>query len=227
MNAELLKQQLADAILMLEQAGIFDCNGHFSVRVPDSDHIWINSGSSVRSALTMNDIVKIDLDGRLVEGTSAPPMECHLHTEIYKKREDVGSIAHPHPKWSTLFTMAGVPLEPVINQASTLADIQYFPTSLSVNTPEMGQRVAQTLGAHRIVLLRSHGAVIAAEGIIETFALTCYLEDNAERQYLATQLGKVTPLTAEERNTMANNLWKPNLLRKVWDYEYAKLKRSI
>ncbi|GGG00941.1 class II aldolase/adducin family protein [Paenibacillus abyssi] len=227
LSDESLKQQLADAILMLEQAGIFDCNGHFSMRVPDSDYIWINSGASIRSALTVSDIVMIDLEGKLMEGSAPPPMECHLHTEIYKKRHDVGAIAHPHPKWSTLFTIAGVPIEIVMNQAAVLGEIQYFPTSLSVNTPEMGNRVANTLGAHRIALLRSHGAVIAAEGIMETFALACYLEDNAERQYLASQLGAVNPLTAEERETMAGHLWKPNLLRKVWDYEYAKLKRSV
>jgi L-ribulose-5-phosphate 4-epimerase len=82
------------------------------------------------------------------------------------------------------------------------------------------------LGEHRIVLLKSHGAVIAGEGILETFVLTYYLEENAYRQYLAAQLGEVYPLSRDELETMEKNLWKPNLLKKVWDYEYCKLMRG-
>ncbi len=224
MNDHLLKHQLVTAIRLLERAGIIDCNGHISVRVPDSEHIWINSGVSVRSALTVDDIVMIDLDGNLVEGNTPPPMECHLHAEIYKVRKDVNCIAHPHPKWSTLFTMAGLKVLPVINQAAVLGEIRYYPTSVSINTPERGKQVAEVLGDKRIALLRSHGSVIATEGILETYALTYYLEDNAERQYLASQLGEVTPLSDEEMEIMGKNLWKRHLLQKSWDYEYAKWK---
>ena len=46
------KQMLADAILMLERAQVIDFNGHFSWRVPGRDCMLINSGRSVRSALT-------------------------------------------------------------------------------------------------------------------------------------------------------------------------------
>lgn len=218
-----LKKQLVEAILMLERAGIFDFNGHFSVRVPETDHILINSGKSVRSGLTIEDIVTIDLSGHLLEGTDPPPLEFHLHTEIYKNRKDVHSIAHPHPKWSTLFTVTRVPLLPVINQAAVLGEFQYFPHSYSINNADMGKQLAQTLGQHRVILLKSHGAVIVGEGILETFVSTYYLEDNAERHYLAAQLGEVHPLSPDELEMMGKHLWKSHLLQKVWDYEHFKL----
>ena len=74
-----LKQSLVDAILMMERAGIIDFNGHFSARPPDSECMLINSGKSVRSALTAADIITIDMNGKPVDGMDAPPMEFHIH----------------------------------------------------------------------------------------------------------------------------------------------------
>ena len=108
-----LKQMLVDALSMMERAEVIDFNGHMSCRLPGTDHVLINSGKSVRSALTVEDIIEIDLDGRPVGTEVVPPMEFHIHTEIYRRRPDVNAVAHTHPVWSTLFSMVGVPVEPV------------------------------------------------------------------------------------------------------------------
>ncbi len=221
-----LKQNLADAIKMMERARITDFSGHMSARVPGTNHLLINSSKSIRSTLTADDIVTIDLDGRLIEGVDAPPMEFHVHSEIYRRRPDVQAVAHVHALWSTFFSMAGVPLRPVTPQSSMLGEMPVFPKPTSINNKPIGEEVAEMLGGRRIILLRSHGAVIAAEGVIEVFALAVYLEENAYRQYMARQLGEPYVLSAEERELMAQNLWKPNLLKKTWDYHYANLRRN-
>jgi L-fuculose-phosphate aldolase len=217
------KQMLADAILMLERAQVIDFNGHFSWRVPGREQMLINSGASVRSALTSADIVLVDFDGNLVEGDAAPPMEFHIHSEIYRARPDVGAVVHTHPLWSTLFSMAGVAVQPVIMQAAVLGRIRLFAETASINRRELGQRLAAQLGDGRVIMLRSHGAVAAAQGIVEAFVLAVYLEETAQRQHMAAQLGAPTVLSDEQVTTIAHNLWKPNLLRKVWDYHHGKL----
>ncbi len=218
-----LKQTLADAIRMMERAKITDFSGHFSVRVPGTDYLLINSAKSVRSALTAEDIITIDMDGRLVEGVDTPPMEFHIHTEIYRRRKDVNAVAHAHAMWSTFFTMAGRPVKPVMPTAAMLGELRVFPKPDSINYKSIAQELAEMLGECRIILLQSHGAVIAAEGIMEAFVLAAYLEENAYRQYMASQLGEPRALTEEEIKLMAKNLWKPHLLKKTWDYHYQKL----
>jgi ribulose-5-phosphate 4-epimerase/fuculose-1-phosphate aldolase len=220
------KQKLVDALTMLERARIIDFNGHFSARVPGSDHVMINSGASVRSALTREDIITIDLHGRNIAGNTAPPMEFHIHTEIYRRRPDVQAVLHTHPLWSTVLNIAGHAIRPVIMQSAVLGEIKRFDTITSINSRKLGQAMAETLGNNRIVALKSHGAVIAAEGILEAFVLAVYLEETAERQYRAMQVGTPTALGAEEILTIKQNLWKPNLLQKVWDYHHAKLTRG-
>ena len=220
------KQMLADAILMMERAQVIDFNGHFSWRVPGSDRMLINSGQSVRSGLTAADIVMIDFDGVPVDGGPVPPMEFHIHAEIYRRRPDVSAVAHTHPLWSTLFSMAGKPVLPVIMQAAVLGPIRRFDQTASINNRPLAQELAAELGEDRVIMLKSHGAVVAAEGIVEAFVLGIYLEETAQRQHLASQLGEPAVLTAEQVATIGRNLWKPNLLRKVWDYHHAKLRRA-
>jgi L-fuculose-phosphate aldolase len=222
-QAQELKQQLADALLMLERAEVIDFNGHMSCRLPGTPYVLINSGKSVRSALTAEDIIAIDMQGKPVEGDVVPPMEFHIHTEIYRRRPDVNAVAHTHPLWSTLFSMTGETVLPVTMQAAVMGPIQQFAKTASINQKTLGEEVAAALGLHRVILLKSHGAVIAAEGIVECFALAVYLEETARRQYLAQQLGAATDLLAQEIEGARRNLWKPQLLRKVWDYHKAKL----
>ena len=211
---------------MLERARVIDFNGHFSCRIPGSSHLLINSGRSVRSALSVDDMVAIDLDGNLVLGDAPPPMEFHIHAAIYRRRPDVSAVVHTHPLWSTLFSMVGQTVKPVIMQAAVLGAIQAFDQTASINTRELGDALAAQLGEHRVIMLKSHGAVAVGADILEAFVLGMYLEETAERQYRAAQLGEPAVLTAAQVESIGRNLWKPHLLQKVWDYHYGVLKRG-
>jgi ribulose-5-phosphate 4-epimerase/fuculose-1-phosphate aldolase len=219
------QQTLVDAIRMLERAEIVDHSGHCSAR-RDTSSFYINSGASVRSALTVADIVLVDLDGGLVEGADRPPLEFHIHAEIYRARPDVHAVMHTHPRWSTLLTMVGKPFTPVYAQAALLGDVPVLDSPLSINTKPMGERLAATLGRGRAVLLKSHGAVITGAGIIECFALATYLEENARRQYMAMQIGEPYVFSEAEQQACRANLWSANLFKKSWEYYHSKLRGS-
>jgi L-fuculose-phosphate aldolase len=220
-----LRQQLADALSMMERAEVIDFNGHMSCRLPGTDHVLINSGKSVRSALSVEDIIAIDMDGKPVEGDVVPPMEFHIHTEIYRRRPDVTAVAHTHPLWSTLFSMTGERVEPVTMQAAVMGPIRFFAKTASINRKPLAEELAATLGDDRVIMLKSHGAVIAGSDIVEAFVLAIYLEETARRQYLARALGTPYALSAAEVQTIGANLRKPHLLQKVWDYHHARLQR--
>jgi L-ribulose-5-phosphate 4-epimerase len=221
-----LKQQLADALRMMERAEVIDFNGHMSCRLPGTDHVLINSGKSVRSALTAADIIAIDMEGKPVGGDVVPPMEFHIHTEIYRRRPDVNAVAHTHPVWSTLFSMTGQKVEPVTMQAAVMGPVQTFARTASINQKALAEELAAALGPHRVVMLKSHGAVVVGADIVEAFVLGIYLEETARRQYLARALGTPYTLSAAEVETIGANLRKPHLLKKVWDYHHAKLKSA-
>ena len=221
-----MKAQLAEAIRMLTRAELIDHSGHASARV-DERRFHVNSGASVRGTLTADDIVTVDLDGALLEGTAKPPLEFHIHSEVYRARPDVQAIMHTHPRWSTLLTMTGRTVTPVYAQGVLVGDVPVMDSPLSINTKPMGERVAKTLGTGQAVLLKSHGAVIVGTGIVECFALAVYLEENAQRQYLALQIGTPYVFSDAERRACLENLWKPHLFAKTWDHYHSKLRPGV
>ncbi len=215
-------QQLVDAIRMLTHAGMIDHSGHCSARRDDGS-FYVNSGASVRVALTERDIVAVDFEGALVEGSARPPLEFPLHAEIYRARPDVNAVMHTHPQWSTFLTMVGAAFRPVYAQGTLLGDVPVMDSPLSVNSRPMGERVAATLGRGRAVLLKSHGAAIVGANVIECFALTAYLEENAYRQYMALRIGSPYVFSDAEQHACRERLWSPSLFQKVWEHYRSKV----
>ena len=212
-----VKAALAEAIRMLARAGMVDHSGHCSARHGD-EAFYINSAASVRGSVTSDDIVLVDLEGALLEGTARPPLEFPIHSEIYRVRADANAVFHTHPRWSTLLTMTGRRYQPVFGQGALLGDVPVLDSPLSINTRTMGEHVAATLRQGRAALLKSHGAVIAGADLVECFALTVYLEENAQRQYMALQIGDPYVFSEEEQQICRRNLWSAGLFRKAWDH---------
>jgi len=111
----------------------------------------------------------------------------------------------------------------VYAQGALLAGVAVFDSPLSVSTREMGEQVAAALGRGPAVLLRSHGAVIVGADIVECFALSAYLEENASRQYLALQIGRPYVFSDAEQRLFRERLATPGLFRKTWDHYRSKL----
>jgi ribulose-5-phosphate 4-epimerase/fuculose-1-phosphate aldolase len=217
-----VKEQLVDAIRMLERAGIIDHNGHCSAR-RDAHSFYINSGASVRGTLTAKDIVTVDLKGDLLEGDARPPLEFHIHSEIYRARPDVNAVMHTHPQWSTFLTMTGVPYKAVYAQGVLLGDMPVMDSPLSVNTKPMGEKLAATLGRGPAALLKAHGAVTVGADVVEAFVLAAYLEENSYRQYMAMQIGDPYVFSDAEQQACREKLWSANLFKKTWDHYRSKI----
>jgi L-fuculose-phosphate aldolase len=160
-----------------------------------------------------------------VEGGPKPPLEYHIHSEIYRARPDLRAIAHTHPKWSTFLSMTGHAFRVVYAQAALLGDVPVMDSPLSVNTRARGEELARTLGAGTAVLLKAHGATIVGADMLECFALATYLEENAYRQYMAMQIGEPYVFSEAEQGVSRQNLGAPHLLRKTWDHHRSKLDR--
>jgi ribulose-5-phosphate 4-epimerase/fuculose-1-phosphate aldolase len=221
-SVDTLKQQLADCIRMLEKADIIDFNGHCSIRI-GPDRVLINQGNCQRSRVAAGDIVTIDMEGRLIEGVANPPLEFHLHTGIYRARPDVQAVVHAHPKWSTYLTMTGHAYAPVFAQGVLPGECPVLDTPASINTREMADRLAGVLGDRPAALMKSHGAVAVGASIVEAFVLAVYLEENAQRQYMALQIGKPYVFDGEDRQAAREKLWSASLFQRTWDHYKAKL----
>jgi len=94
-------------------------------------------------------------------------LETVLHTEVYKRRPDVGAVVHGHPPYATAFAATDARLELLTHDAILFADgVSVFEDTADLITgEEEGRAVAEALGSRRAVLLRNHGVVIADKDV--------------------------------------------------------------
>lgn len=54
-------------------------------------------------AMTADDMVVVDLQGRRVEGELRPSSDTKTHLELYRAFPSLGSVIHTHSKWATIW----------------------------------------------------------------------------------------------------------------------------
>lgn len=56
--------------------------------------------------LKPEDMVVVNLEGKIIEGTKRPSSDTPTHIELYKAFPDIGGIAHSHSTYATIFSQA-------------------------------------------------------------------------------------------------------------------------
>src|ERR1700674_1370366 len=102
---------LAGKVLVAEGQDDFT-RGHISMRLPDNASLFFMKPHSVGlDEITMENILTIDLEGKVTAGTARRHSEVYIHSEIFKLRRDVNCVIHTHPPYSVALSASGRPLE--------------------------------------------------------------------------------------------------------------------
>ena len=224
---------LVTANHILANEGVLDGYGHVSVRTPGNPNHYYLARAGAPGLVTAADIVEYDLDSNPVAGgTASGYTERFIHGEIYKARPDVMAVIHCHCSEVIPFANTGVSLQPMhhmgwfIGQGVPVFEIRKAAgeTDMLIRTPALGKAVAESLGGKSAVLMRGHGAAIAAPSLHLVVGMSYYLNLNARLQYQAMQLGQVSGnkvgyLDAEESKKAVQDL------ERSWDYWKFKLSR--
>jgi ribulose-5-phosphate 4-epimerase/fuculose-1-phosphate aldolase len=221
-----VKQALADCCRLLEANALIDFSGHVSCRI-DAETFLINSYGKSRSQVGPDDMVAARLDGTPVNEGYMLPSEIHIHSSVYRFRNDVHAIAHLHSPAVISLSIARRPIFPSIFQGTLFADgIPIYKDARHVNTAARGDRLATTLGNAKVVIIQGHGSVVAAENIKMLFYFCIYFEKNAQRLLEAYHAGNPEPLSTEAQAEGKEALSKARIANKVWEYYFSKMSHT-
>jgi ribulose-5-phosphate 4-epimerase/fuculose-1-phosphate aldolase len=186
-----LKEKLITACRILDREGVMDELGHFSVRCPEKQGILMNGKVSPGQA-TQKDLILLDLEGNKLEGDLEQASESPLHLALYRKRPDVMAIAHTHSPMVVTLSIAGVQLRTVENQGASIigSGAPVFEKYGLIDSFQLGDEVAETMGSHNICVLKSHGNVVAGGSIEQVCVRAIWAEKSARYQYRAMLLGE-------------------------------------
>lgn len=138
-------------------------DGNISVRTGKNE-VWATPTGVSKGYMKKKMLVKVDLDGNILEGTYKPSSELKMHLRAYRENEALRSVCHAHPPICTSFAVAGIPLDsPILAEAViTLGDVPIAPYA-ELGTEAVPEVIAPYCHTHNGVLLANHGAVTWAE----------------------------------------------------------------
>jgi L-fuculose-phosphate aldolase len=218
-----LRRDLAYACRILAANGQNDTvYGHVTYRRAGEDTCWMKPSAVGLDEITPDTLIRIDLDGNVVEGDLSRHVEFPIHTEIFRARPEITCVVHTHPIYSVAFAALGEPLRAVSHEGAqfTPPDVPRFTrTSDLIATRELGEEVAATLGEASACYLINHGIVVAGDTIEKAVVSAINLERASHVQLLASASGHSFSWTHDEDIPgKREKIFAPKLLRNVWNY---------
>ena len=124
MLEELKKQVLAANLLLPKYNLVTFTWGNVSGIDRESGLMVIKPSGVSYDGMCLEDMVVVDLDGKVVEGKWKPSSDTPTHVELYKAFPNIGGVVHTHSRWATTFAQAGRAIPPL---GTTHADYFYGP----------------------------------------------------------------------------------------------------
>ena len=105
---EMLKQQVLEANLLLPKYGLVTFTwGNVSAIDRETGLVVIKPSGVPYEGMTAEDMVVVDLDGKVVEGKWRPSSDTPTHVELYKAFPNIGGVCHTHSSYATSWAQAG------------------------------------------------------------------------------------------------------------------------
>jgi len=155
--------------------------------------IVITPSSMDYMQMTVDDIMVIDLYGKILEGPHKPSSEWPMHAEIYKNMPEVRAVVHTHSTYATAFSVINecIPLVLIDMIYFLRGDVRVAPVA-SQGTTEVGIGVVESLRGRGACLMQNHGAVSIGKDLPQAYIRTEYTEDAAKICQMARAIG--TPI---------------------------------
>ena len=190
-----LRVQLAACYRIFEHIGwsemIFN---HITAKVPGPQHYFlINPYGLHYSEVKASNLVKVDIDGNIVEDTdyAVNPAGIVIHTATHAARPDMQCIAHTH----TNAGMAGACTQEGLRADNFYSALLHNQVAyhdfegITVNEDEKSRLIAN-LGDKSLMILRNHGLLAGGRPIPAAFQNLCGMERACQVQVTTDSTGR-------------------------------------
>ena len=200
MVLEALRKEVCRVNRELPKRGLVTMtSGNASGRDNDTGWVVIKPSGMDYEAMQPEDMVVVDSDGKIVEGTWRPSVDLSEHLYLYRRRPELGGIIHTHSNYATSFAALGrtIPVYLTAIADEFGAEIPCSPYA-SNEGDEIGKALVEAMGRGPAVLLRNHGVWTFGPTPVAALKAAVMVEDIAKTCHLALLLGEPEVLPPKE-----------------------------
>ncbi len=172
-------------------------SGNASVRV-DGGLLITPSGMDYEF-MAPHDIVKLDLDGKVLRGHRAPSSEWHFHCRVMAAKPIAGAILHTHSINATTLACLGRGIPPFHYMVAVGGgrDIRCAPYA-TFGTEKLADAVIEALDNRLACLMANHGMLVLGRDLDDAYKRAVEIETLAAQYLKALAVGKPTLLTVSD-----------------------------
>ena len=173
-------------------------DGNISCRVGE-DSVWITPSGVSKGFMTEDMLLRVDLEGCVLEGSGKPSSEMKMHLRVYRENPAVRAVVHAHPLAATSFAIARIPLDmSVLTEAVMSLGVVPVAEYATPGTQEVPDSIAPFCRDYNAVLLANHGALAWGGDLWEAFDRMETVEHTAKIIWNARLLGNPVALTEDQ-----------------------------
>ena len=167
---------------------------HISHRVPGPEHHFlINPYGMLFEEITASSLVKVDLDGNIVQETdfNINPAGFTIHSAVHMAREDANVVLHLHTDQGVAVSAQKHGLLPISQTAMiVMHDLAYHDYEGIALDHDERERIVADLGEKSSMLLRNHGTLTCGGTAADAFNRMFFLERACKMQIMALSNGR-------------------------------------
>ena len=219
---------LAAAYRLTDRFGMTDLlYNHITCRVPGTENQFlINEFGLGYEEITASNLVKIDLDGNILEeGVHRINFPGYvIHSAVHAARHDLFCVMHTHTLYGMAVSTLEEPLVPLQQDTFQFYDrVAYHDFEGQALHLDERERLVTDLGDKNAMVLKNHGLLTAGRSVAETWVAMWQLERACQIQVIAQSTGQPrhlpSPMVMEKASSSRNQRYEsiewPWLLRKL------------
>lgn len=205
---------------------------HATARVPDEEgHFLINAYGYAYEEVTASSLVKIDLDGNVIQdsatGYGINRAGFVIHSAVHRARKDVGCVIHTHSPAGMAVSALECGLLPITQNAMFFGQVGYHDYEGPAVDLDEQKRLVRDLGTSAALVLRNHGLLTAGSTVCEAFVVMHWLEKACQAQVMAMSCQSPMNKVPDNVVKLTNDRYAPGQRRKITELEWPAMLRML
>ncbi|MCB5288292.1 MAG: class II aldolase/adducin family protein [Candidatus Cloacimonetes bacterium] len=212
------KAEVIRAGIKLDRYGLIALSGgNVSCKV-DGDKILVTPSGMIYEDLVVDDIILMDLSGKVIEGNRKASVDTKALLYIYNNMPEVKAVIHTHQPYATalglIYDEFKCNLTTLANATRGSVNVCHFSSAAS---EQMGIEAVENLNGKLAVILRHHGVIAVGNSLKQALYSCVYLEEAAQTYSIARSMSNNIAMMSETQIEQAV---------KIFDY-YGQGKESV